>query len=220
MTGSHRSWFSEFRKEIAWTAVVLLLAALAVVALWPRGPASDGSPVAAAPPPGSPSATDPALRRAASLAPCAPPSAPPGAVAALAGATGTCMADGSPTNLGAATAGPALVNVWASWCGPCRVELPVLQEYSRQPGALRVVGVQVDSAESDGLDLFRLLGVHVPSVHDDTGRIGAALKVPYALPASYVITATGEVRRIDPPVVFRSPDEVRSAIERTVGAPR
>jgi hypothetical protein len=70
----------------------------------------------------------------------------------------------------------------------------------------------------DGLDLLTELGVHFPNVHDGDSRIRAALKAPNVLPISYVVTASGEVRRIDPPVAFESPEEVRAAVERNLGS--
>ena len=209
----------EFRNEIRWTIVVLALAALAVVALWPRTPAPDVSGPAASPRPAAGAPVDIAARHASGLAPCTSPGG--SASAQLAGATGTCLADGTPADLGSAVGGgPALVNVWATWCPPCRTELPALQAYSQEPGAVRVVGVQVMSDEADGLELLRQLGVRFPSLHDGSNRISAALKLPPLLPASYVVTAAGEVRRIDPPVVFHSPGDVRAAVERTLGAGR
>ncbi|WP_258345166.1 TlpA family protein disulfide reductase [Saccharopolyspora gregorii] len=204
----------EFRSEIRWTVVVLVLAGLAVVALWPGG-SGGGTPTADAPeqrPQAAP--VDPALR--AGLDPCPEPRA--GGPAELAGATGTCLADGRPVDVGAALAGrPALVNVWATWCAPCRTELPALQEYSARPGSIPVLGVQVRSDEADGLALLRSLGVRFPAVHDPDGALRAALRVPNVLPASFVITESGEVRRIDPPEVFRSADAVDAAVRRTLG---
>jgi thiol-disulfide isomerase/thioredoxin len=210
---------SEFRNEIRWTIVVLVLAVFAIVALWPRnehpsagGPDGRGAqPVASRP-------VDPAQRAAAGLLPC-PTSTGTARASALAGAMGTCLSDGFPSNLAAAVSGrPTLINVWATWCEPCRTELPALQAYSQQPGAVQVLGVQVQSDQADGLDLLKRLGVRFPSVHDDDDRIAAALRAPNLLPASFVVTTSGEVRRVDPPVVFASPDDVRTAVRRTLGA--
>ncbi|RRO15059.1 TlpA family protein disulfide reductase [Saccharopolyspora rhizosphaerae] len=202
-----------FRSEIQWTVVVVVLAVLAAIALWPRDQEQLQPVPSAAPPPTE--EVDPQLRAAAALQACA---SGPGGPAELSGTTVRCLADGRPTDLaGAASGGPVLVNLWATWCVPCRTELPALQAYSAEPGAARVLGVQVDSGPAEGLDLLRALGVHFPNVHDGDNRARAALRAPAVLPVSYVVTAAGEVRRIDPPVAFESPSEVRAAVERTLG---
>jgi thiol-disulfide isomerase/thioredoxin len=219
VTGRRRSVMREFHAEIRWTIVVVVLAVLAVIALWPRTASQNTAAQVGQP---QPSATgqsvDPALRAAAGLQPCP---APAGTAqdATLAGATGTCLADGVPANLAAAVSGrPTVINVWATWCAPCRTELPALQAYSEQPGAVQVLGVQVQSDQTGGLMLLKQLGVRFPTVWDGDNHIAAALRVPNALPASFVITAGGEVRRVDPPVVFSSAGDVRATVQRMLGA--
>jgi thiol-disulfide isomerase/thioredoxin len=184
-----------------------VLAVALLVALLPRG----GDDTAA-----KPSGDLSPARSAAALQPCpAPSTARP--VKQREGSTANCLGDGANVDVGKALAGaPVLVNVWASWCEPCRTELPVLQEYAKQPGAVRVLGVQVQSPAKDGLDLLAKLGVHLPSVYDGTGPTGpvrAALKVPPRLPASYLVTAAGEVRFIANPPTFGNTDQVRAAVE-------
>ncbi|WP_410666635.1 TlpA family protein disulfide reductase [Amycolatopsis sp. cmx-4-68] len=188
-----------------WALAAAVLVVALIVALLPRGGDSAAKPAEELAP----------ARSAAALQPCPPPSAAQ-PVKQLEGVTADCLGDGASVDLGRALAGaPVLVNVWASWCEPCRTELPVLQEYAKQPGAVRVLGVQVQSPAKDGLDLLAGLGVHLPSVFDGDGRSGpvrTALKVPSALPASYLVTAAGEVRFIANPRLFGNTDQVRAAV--------
>lgn len=155
-----------------------------------------------------------APRAAAALAPC-PHGA--GEIAQLEGVTAQCLGDGSPVDLGSALAGrTTVVNVWATWCEPCKTELPVLAAYAAQPGAAQVLLVQVNSSEADGLGLLKNLGVHLPSVFDGeglTGPVRSALKVPSSLPASYLVTPDGQVHFIESPRLFDNPDAVRTAVE-------
>jgi thiol-disulfide isomerase/thioredoxin len=208
------------------TLVVLVLAVAGVVALWPRtGGQSQQSSLPSAPS-GQPAADLAALRARAALAPC--PSDRPGNAgagragvgpAALSGVRTTCLGDGSSVDLGAALAGrPVLINVWASWCAPCQQELPVLAAYSSAPDAVPVLGVQVQSAAADGLDLLAHLGVHLPSVYDANGAVSGALHLPVGLPASYVVSPDGQVRPVKSPLVFATPDDVRLAVRKYLGA--
>jgi thiol-disulfide isomerase/thioredoxin len=158
-----------------------------------------------------------AVRAEANLAACPTPSPESSVVAQLEGITATCLGDGTEVSLGAALAGrTTLVNVWATWCPPCREELPVLQEYAAEPGAVDVLTVQVASSRRDGLELLRDLGVRLPTVHDADdfgGEVRNALKVPQALPASYVVTANGEVRFIENPRLLTDVASAHAAVE-------
>jgi thiol-disulfide isomerase/thioredoxin len=157
-----------------------------------------------------------ALRDRAALADCpasAPGTAEPGGV--LAGIAVPCLGDGTTVALGAALAGrDTLLNVWSHTCGPCRDELPVLQEYAARPDAVPVLGVQVDGSPQAGLALLAALGVRLPSVTDPDGRLRAALSAPQVLPLSYLVAADGSVRMVNPPVVFRTADEVAEVVRQ------
>jgi thiol-disulfide isomerase/thioredoxin len=195
---------------------VLVVAAAVTVAVWPRG----NGPSAAASPPAPNLAAD---RAKAALPPCA--TSPVRSTSALAGIQVTCLADGRPVDLGALLGGQAaLVNVWASWCQPCQQELPVLSTYAGQPGAVRVIGVQVQSPQRDGLDLLASLGVHLPMVFDasgafDNGGVAAkALRLPAVLPVSYLVKPDGTATVVRQPAqVLLSVADVRQAVATYLG---
>ncbi|MGH4020827.1 MAG: TlpA family protein disulfide reductase [Pseudonocardiaceae bacterium] len=206
----------------SWLRPTLLVAVLvlaAAVALWPReswGPREGRPPATAAPRPEVPELDE--LRDAAALAPCPAPA--PGAVPAgpLAGVVLPCLGGPGTVDLGAALAGrPALLNFWGPLCAPCREELPALAAYAGSPGAVPVLGVEVQRLPEGGLDLLVRLDVHYPSVSDPEGALRGALDSPPVLPLTYVVAPDGRVAQVNPPEVFRDPAQVRAAVARYLG---
>lgn len=90
-----------------------------------------------------------------------------------------------------------LLNVWATWCIPCRREIPELQalhqDYSGR--GLRVLGVSVDAidAESDVAEFAESFGVTYTILRDPDERVSTLFAIP-GVPASFLVDRAGVVR--------------------------
>lgn len=97
---------------------------------------------------------------------------------------------------------PTLVNFWASWCGPCRVEHPNLAQL--QAEGLTILGVNYKDAPHNALSFLEELGDPYEAVGaDDAGRLALNWGV-YGVPETYLIDGEGNVvLRIAGPVTQR-----------------
>ena len=210
--------------SVRWSVAVLVLVVAGIVAIWPRGAPTrpDAPPTSQAGPRTAPAEEDAELeplRRRAALAPCPAPLGQATAPDALAGIPARCLGAPGVVDVGAALAGrTVLVNLWASWCGPCREEMPVLADYARRPGAALVLGVDVQEPASVGLKFMADIGIRYPSLHDGEAAVQRALKVPPVLPVNYLVRPDGSVSRITDPAVFRDPDQIQATIDRLLSA--
>ena len=64
-----------------------------------------------------------------------------------------------------------LLNIWASWCGPCEVEAPDLVAFQREHGGpdFTILGIQTQDGTDDGLEFAREFGLNYPSLRDGSG---------------------------------------------------
>ena len=108
--------------------------------------------------------------------------------------------DGAIEPVADASGRPLLINFWASWCGPCIEEMPVLDAFARQQGdnGTQVVGIALDDIDSVNAFLastpvgYRIL-LDVASARDSSVQLGNRRGV---LPYSVLVDADGIIQRI------------------------
>ena len=125
--------------------------------------------------------------------------APPSGAAAPAGDAAAdlpqlelpCFAGGEQVSL-AELRGPAVITLWGSWCGPCREELPVMQELAdATEGRLRVLGVNTRDKRDHGASFAADHGITMPTLCDPEQKLLLALGRT-TLPLTVFVDETGE----------------------------
>ena len=106
------------------------------------------------------------------------------------------LEDGAPTTV----SGPGrirLINYWASWCGPCRKEMPVLDAYAAEQGdnGIQVLGIALDTAEEArafrrAVPVRFTLLLETPGPGDSSVRLGNARGI---LPYTVLVDAEGRL---------------------------
>ncbi|MDB4881053.1 MAG: alkyl hydroperoxide reductase/Thiol specific antioxidant/Mal allergen [Gemmatimonadetes bacterium] len=91
-----------------------------------------------------------------------------------------------------------LLNVWATWCEPCRVEMPSIEKLHQEfgPLGLSVIAVSVDDAgmERRILDFARELKLSFEILHDPTQGIKARYQIA-GYPETFIIARDGTIRK-------------------------
>ncbi|MGA8988407.1 TlpA family protein disulfide reductase [Aeromicrobium sp.] len=128
-----------------------------------------------------------------------------------------CLGGGAPVRLAGLAGTPTVINLWASWCGPCREELPLFARAHEAYGdRLRFIGIDfADSAPDAALDLARESGVTYPLLSDPDSTTKAPLRV-VGLPQTIFVDPQGRMVATER-IEFRSYAELTAAIDRHLG---
>jgi len=124
--------------------------------------------------------------------------------------------DGKTTRLSDFRGKAVLLNFWATWCGPCKIEMPWFVDFQKQYGSqgLQIVGVAMDDASKEDIGKFaRDMGVNYPiligkeAVGDQYGGIPG-------LPETFLIARDGKI--VDKIIGLRGKAEIEDAIKEAL----
>lgn len=111
-----------------------------------------------------------------------------------------CLGGGPEVALGTVR-GPTVLNLWASWCGPCRDELPFYQRFhEKYAGQVDVLGIDFnDTQPGAALELARDTGVTYPLLADPASELAGPPPglVPRGLPMLALVDADGRVVHLE-----------------------
>lgn len=123
--------------------------------------------------------------------------------------------DGKTVHLADLRGKSVVLNFWASWCGPCADEQPVLNDVAKryESQGVVVIGVNVQDKQTDASAFMSRHGVAYPVVVDPNGAVYINYGV-VAVPETYLITREGTIsQKFAKPV---SSDELVPAIEQMI----
>ena len=117
--------------------------------------------------------------------------------------------DSSPGVNVAAIRGPAVINVWGSWCKPCKEEIPYFAEFFQtMDPQIQLIGVDVEEKRiEDGRMFARTHGIMWPNLYDADGSTRKYFGM--GVPVTWFIDGDGKVlyKKIGP---FKSAEEIRT----------
>ena len=103
---------------------------------------------------------------------------------------------------------PVVLNFWASWCGPCRIEAPALTDlYTKYEGQLEIYAINLtdtDSVES-AQKFADEYNFSFPVLLDMDGQVGSAYQIQ-AVPTTYFVNEKGVI--VDQVIGFASPEHL------------
>jgi thiol-disulfide isomerase/thioredoxin len=184
-------------KGIIWNFVLLIVLAIAFSSLSGCGGSQNVNNGAVPPPASSPSATQPVVSQEK------PSSEYPPLASAIAQADLKNM-DGSTFKIADKKGKVIVINLWATWCGPCLAEMPsfvaMQQKYGDQ--GFEILGLNTDD-ESDHMmndinDVIQKKGINYPIVFSDAKLQGAFLNISKfaGIPQSFLVDRDGNLRGV------------------------
>lgn len=135
----------------------------------------------------------------------------------LPGVSLDCLGGGAPVRLSGLPARPTVINIWATWCGPCRDELPHLARlHAEARDTVAMLGIDYRDPDPEGaLRLAKESGVTYPLVSDPAETVAKGLGV-VGLPQTVFVDASGVVVATERAPIT-SYDQLRSLVREHLG---
>jgi peroxiredoxin len=109
--------------------------------------------------------------------------------------TATDLKTGESATLADYTGQVVLLNVWATWCEPCKIEMPSMEQMEKElgPKGLKIVAVSIDEGGPEAVRQFaRDYGLTFRILHDPSGHIQRIYQTT-GVPESFVINRQGKI---------------------------
>ncbi len=112
--------------------------------------------------------------------------------------------DGKPVKLSDFRGKTVVLNFWATWCGPCRLEMPDFEALQRERSDVIFIGINQRENEAQVRKFATEVGATFPLVLDRTGDIAASFNVNLGLPTTYLIDSAGIIQKVELRALTRS----------------
>ncbi|MCW5881498.1 MAG: redoxin domain-containing protein [Anaerolineae bacterium] len=124
--------------------------------------------------------------------------------------------DGKTWTLSELKGKPVVVNFWATWCAPCKFEMPhfqtAYQKYKDQGLVILAVDIKTDNGEPAVRKFVQDLGITFPTPFDTTGDIEAAYRVK-AYPTTYFVGRDGKLKEVKRGAII-SEDQLKASLDK------
>jgi len=126
--------------------------------------------------------------------------------------------DGKAMKLSSLRGKKVILNMWATWCPPCRLEMPEMEKFysENKTAGIDILAVNLTKAEKSRNDVPTFLkanGITFPVVLDENGDVGQLYEVS-SIPASFIIDTQGVIReKIVGPMTYDSMKEMLGTLK-------
>ncbi len=106
--------------------------------------------------------------------------------------------DGKVVELAGLRGHPVILNFWATWCGPCRQEMPELQAFydDRHPKGLEIIAIDIQESAEEVARYRQSLGIAFPTVLDADGTVTRRYQIR-GVPTTFFVDADGTIQDLN-----------------------